>query len=106
MKRLPILSSLFLFTALTGQAQHFNKTERVYRFHKTTIRSSLELMASLGVGDPTELRTDMLRRRVDVNIVQPYSQIYEWLEPGQLVEGPPRSWEQDWTKASPDSFAA
>lgn len=83
-----------------------DKTERVYRFHRSTVRSSLELMASLGVREPVDLRPDMLRRRVDANTVRPYSELYEWLEPGQLLESPPSTWEADWAKANADSFAA
>lgn len=83
-----------------------SKAERVYRYQKATVRSSLELMASLGVRRPSELNPDMLRRRVDNGAVLPYSELYEWLEPGVLLEAPPSSWENDWIKATPDSFTA
>ncbi len=32
--------------------------------------------------------------------------LYEWLEPGQLVQEPPQSWAADWERADPDAFNA
>ena len=83
-----------------------DKTERVYRFHKATVSSALELMASMGARGPEDLHTDMLRRRVDANTVRPYSELYEWLAPGELLEHAPASWQADWSKADADSFTA
>ena len=82
-----------------------DKTERVYRFHESTVSSALDLMASMGVDDPSQLHPDMLRRRVDVNTVKPYSELYEWLEPGELLEDPPQLWADDWARADADTFS-
>lgn len=81
-----------------------DKTERVHRFHEATVTSALELMASMGARGPADLHPDMLRRRVDDNTVRPYSEIYEWLAPGELLEHAPPSWQEDWSKADADSF--
>jgi hypothetical protein len=46
----------------------------------------------------------MLRRRVGDGVVASYAELFDHLEPGQLLTAPPRSWEQDWVQADPDRF--
>ncbi|WP_246536869.1 hypothetical protein [Saccharopolyspora endophytica] len=58
----------------------------------------------MGARGPADLRTDMLRRRVDDNTARPDSELYEWLAPGELLEHAPPSWQEDWAKADADSF--
>jgi glutamate synthase domain-containing protein 2 len=81
-----------------------DKTARVQRFQQATVASALQLMASLGVTDPADLRPHMLRRRVDPFTERSYEELYEWLEPGQLLAEPPDSWAADWKAADPDRF--
>lgn len=80
------------------------KTERVYHFQRTTVRSAQKIMASMGVDDPADLRPHMLRRRVDPVTVRTYAELYEWLEPGRLLDSPPEGWAGDWKAADPDRF--
>ncbi len=42
-----------------------DKTARVRRFQEATVAGALQIMASMGVTDPADLRPHMLRRRVD-----------------------------------------
>jgi glutamate synthase domain-containing protein 2 len=81
-----------------------DKTPRVQRFQEATVASALQIMASMGVTDPAELRPHMLRRRVDPLTERSYEELYEWLEPGQLLIEPPASWAADWKAADPDRF--
>ena len=66
--------------------------------------SALQLMASMGVTDPADLRPHMLRRRIDPRTECSYAELYEWLEPGQLLAEPPAAWAADWQAADPDRF--
>ncbi|MGW3142774.1 FMN-binding glutamate synthase family protein [Streptomyces sp. NPDC001139] len=81
-----------------------DKTPRVQRFQEATVASALQIMASMGVTDPADLRPHMLRRRIDPYTERSYEELYEWLEPGQLLAGSPQSWAADWKAADPDHF--
>ncbi|MFG3105109.1 FMN-binding glutamate synthase family protein [Streptomyces sp. NPDC048182] len=81
-----------------------DKTLRVQRLQEATVASALQIMASMGVTDPAQLRPHMLRRRVDPVSERSYEELYEWLRPGQLLAEPPASWAADWTLADPDRF--
>ncbi|KIF78119.1 glutamate synthase [Streptomyces sp. 150FB] len=82
-----------------------DKSERVRRLQEATVASSLQIMASMGVTDPSELRPHMLRRRIDAHSVRSFDEMYEWLAPGQLLAEPPSTWAADWLAADPDHFA-
>ncbi|MEV7127513.1 FMN-binding glutamate synthase family protein [Streptomyces sp. NPDC093260] len=81
-----------------------DKAPRVRRFQEATVASALEIMASMGVTDPADLRPHMLRRRIDPRTERSYEELYEWLEPGQLLAEPPEAWAADWKTADPDRF--
>ncbi|MFJ7150855.1 FMN-binding glutamate synthase family protein [Streptomyces sp. NPDC100445] len=81
-----------------------DKTPRVQRFQEATVAGALQLMASMGVTDPADLRPHMLRRRIDPYTERSYEELYEWLEPGQLLAEPPAAWAADWQAADPDRF--
>lgn len=81
-----------------------DKTARVRRFQEATVASALQIMASMGVTDPAQLRPHMLRRRVDSRTERSFEELYEWLAPGQLLAEPPASWAADWQAADPDRF--
>ncbi|WUV83805.1 FMN-binding glutamate synthase family protein [Streptomyces sp. NBC_01476] len=81
-----------------------DKSERVRRLQEATVASALQIMASMGVTDPADLRPHMLQRRLDPHTVRSYAELYEWLSPGQLLAEPPASWAADWEAADPDRF--
>ncbi|WP_153451098.1 FMN-binding glutamate synthase family protein [Streptomyces smaragdinus] len=81
-----------------------DKAERVRRYQHSTVSSALEIMAAMGVADPSGLRPRQLVRRTDPVTVRPYTDLYDWLEPGELLAGPPREWADDWADADPDRF--
>ena len=46
----------------------------------------------MGLDDPSEVEPWMLIRRVDEARTRSFAELYEWLEPRQLLTGPPESW--------------
>lgn len=81
-----------------------DKTARVKRLQEATVASALQIMASMGVSAPSQLRPHMLHRRIDPYTEHSYADLYEWLEPGQLLAEPPDTWAADWHAADPDGF--
>ncbi|MCF3119225.1 FMN-binding glutamate synthase family protein [Streptomyces arenae] len=87
-----------------------DKARRVERFQRATVRGALQIMAAMGVDRPAELHPGMLHRRVAFSgDVRAYSELYEWLAPGQLLDGgtsggAPAGWADDWKRADPDRF--
>lgn len=53
---------------------------------------------------PSQLRPWMLRRNVSQTRTASYAELFEWLEPGQLLAEPPQTWADDWRAASADTF--
>ena len=83
-----------------------DKTERVRRYQESVVKEAMRVMASMGVTHPSELTPHMLMRRDVDSHSRSYAELYEWLEPGQLLNGPPEFWAADWERADPDSFAS
>jgi glutamate synthase domain-containing protein 2 len=81
-----------------------DKSERVHRYQRATVRSASQIMAAMGVRDPGALTPHHLRRRTDPTTVRSYAELYEWLAPGVLLQEPPASWDADWAAADPDTF--
>jgi glutamate synthase domain-containing protein 2 len=81
-----------------------DKAERVHRFQQATVRSATQIMASLGVHDPTQLHPGLLCRRIAPTEVRSYAELYQWLSPGQLLAEPPSEWADDWKAASASRF--
>ncbi|WP_406165275.1 FMN-binding glutamate synthase family protein [Streptomyces sp. NBC_00996] len=81
-----------------------DKSERVHRYQRATVRSASRIMAAMGVRDPGELGPHQVFRRTDPTTVRSYAELYEWLAPGVLLQEPPDSWDMDWAAADPDSF--
>ncbi|MGI8664896.1 MAG: FMN-binding glutamate synthase family protein [Jatrophihabitans sp.] len=81
-----------------------DKTERVYRYQQATVAQAQQMIASLGLAGPHELHPAMLMRRIDHVRTASYADLYDWLQPGQLLAEPPEDWRGDWAAASPDTF--
>ncbi|GGV38620.1 FMN-binding glutamate synthase family protein [Kitasatospora herbaricolor] len=81
-----------------------DKSRRVHRFQEATVKSALQLMAAMGVDDPSQLRPHMLQRRTDPQTVRSWAELYPELSPGQLIDDAPEAWVQDWHAADPDHF--
>ena len=82
-----------------------DKTERVFHYQENCVQQAVQVMASMGVHGPSELRPHMLRRRLDHQRVVSYADLFEHLRPGELLDSPPEGkWAQDWALADPDRF--
>ncbi|MEU9433329.1 FMN-binding glutamate synthase family protein [Streptomyces sp. NPDC048252] len=81
-----------------------DKARRVRRYQRETVRDAVLIMAAMGIREPAELTPGHLVRRTRPGADRSYAELYEWLAPGELLAGPPPSWETDWKAADPDSF--
>lgn len=81
-----------------------DKSERVQRFQQATVAEAQQIIASMGLEGPHQLCPGMVMRRVDHSAVSSFAELYEWLEPGQLLAEPPRSWAADWNASNADRF--
>ena len=84
-----------------------DKAPRVARFHAETVEATLDLVGAAGLADPGELRPWHINRRVEASVVRDYGQLYDFLEPGELLQAtPPPGFARAWNAARSDSFDA
>ncbi len=81
-----------------------DKTERVRRFQQGTVAQAQQIIGSMGLTGPSEIEPWMLIRRLDEARTASFADLFEWLEPGELLGSPRESWAADWRRADPDSF--
>jgi glutamate synthase domain-containing protein 2 len=81
-----------------------DKAERVVSFQRNTVSALHDLVASLGLDHVQELKPSLLMRRINPTTARSYAQLYDSLEPGELLSSPPADWIDDWQKASADHF--
>ncbi|VEB39279.1 glutamate synthase [Legionella sainthelensi] len=82
-----------------------DKKYRVANFHKNTMKSFLEMVGSLGLDNPSDLKPNHIMRRVSVQEVKSFNEIYEYLTPGQLLSSDiPESYRAHWEAAHPEKF--
>lgn len=81
------------------------KKYQVANFHKNTMKSFLEMVGSLGLDNPSDLKPSHIMKRVSLQEVKSFNEIYEYLTPGQLL-GPdiPASYKVHWEMADPEKF--
>lgn len=84
-----------------------NKAERVFNFHKNTLKALGELLAAAGVSHPEELTPHHISRRVSEHEVRLLSEIYPQAEHREILEGKrsTKMLERYWDKASASTFA-
>jgi len=93
--------------ALTVGLVVHEKAPRVERFHHATVKAALELIGAAGLEGPAELRPWHIQRRTEANEIRNYQELYDFLEPGELLRDPlPADYQRAWRSASADSFAA
>lgn len=63
-----------------------DKSQRVASFHGKTVESFLELIAAAGVAHPTQLTREHINRRIGMNQVLKYSEIYPHVEAGSYLK--------------------
>lgn len=83
-----------------------DKKVRVANFHKNTVESFVELLGASGIDHPDKLNRTHVYRRVFMNMVKTYEEIYPTIPEGCLLEGGdiPFDFEEYMKRASSDAF--
>lgn len=83
-----------------------NKTQRVYNYHHKTVESFIELMAGAGLDHPSKISRRSISRRVFMNQVRRYDEIYARVPEGCLLqpETTPNDWKDIVGMASAERF--
>ncbi len=83
-----------------------NKAERIASFQKTTIHSLLEIVTSMGLSTPSDIKACHIQRRIDGATIKTYSELYQWIDHGSLLQADtmPEGWKLDWALAQADSW--
>ena len=81
-----------------------DKSRRVQRYQEATVAQAVQLMASMGAATPAELAPRQLMRRIGYTDTFSYAELFDWLEPGELLAGAPKGWAADWKAADPDRW--
>jgi len=85
-----------------------DKAERVYNFHRLTLRALSDMLAAAGLEHPDELGPHHLVRRVSATEIRQFSQLHTFLAPGQLLDGSCEHsfYSENWQRASAAKFVA
>jgi glutamate synthase domain-containing protein 2 len=62
-----------------------NKKVRVANYHRLTVESFVELMAAAGIKEPAQISRRHISRRVFMNLVKRYDEIYPYVPQGSLL---------------------
>jgi glutamate synthase domain-containing protein 2 len=82
-----------------------DKTIRVSNFHKHTIESFVELMAASGIDEPSKLNRHQISRRVFMNEVRTFEEIYPSIPVGSMLSDTvPEAYKMSNQSASADKF--
>jgi len=83
-----------------------DKAERVYRFHRGTVQGALELLGAMGLERLDEIQPHHIFRRIDDLRVRHFGELYDFLEPGQLIDNRnvPEGIRDEWNWCRPDRW--
>lgn len=82
-----------------------DKKVRVANYHKHTVESFVELMGASGISDPTKLNRHQVNRRVFMNKVKTFEEIYPSIPVGSMLNGElPEAYKMSYQSASADRF--
>ncbi len=65
-----------------------DKRRRVAHFHEQTLEAVAEMLGAMGVEHSSELRPWHILRRVRMNEIKNYSELYHYVEPGEFLHEP------------------
>lgn len=81
------------------------KKYHVANFHHNTMKSFLEMVGALGLQNPSDLKPSHIMRRVSMQTVKTFNDIYEYVAPGQFLESNiPDQYKVYWEEASAERF--
>ncbi len=83
-----------------------DKAKRVANYQHTTVHSLMELVTSMGLNHPSQVKPCHIQRRVNGADIKTYSELYDWIDTGCLLDESriPDNWKQDWALARADSW--
>ena len=83
-----------------------DKAQRAYDFHKNTVQGLAEMTAACGLDHPNDFTPQHLYERISAHDVRRFDQLYDFFEPGQLLENKAGPFlQRSWDEASPKTFA-
>jgi glutamate synthase domain-containing protein 2 len=84
-----------------------DKAERVYSFHRNTLKGLAEMLAAAGLESPAQIEAKHLVRRMSASEIKLYSQLHVFLKPGELLSGEVSGefYSRMWSLAQAQSFA-
>ncbi len=84
-----------------------DKAVRVFNFHQNTLKALRDLIAAAGLTHPGQIGPEHILRRVSPIEVRSLAALYQFLEPGELLQQVPDHavFKAFWTEARSDSFA-
>ncbi len=84
-----------------------DKSERVARYHRETVKSFFEVLGAAGLQRPQDLKPWFVMKRVSSMEIRSYADIYPQLAPGQLLRNPESSgMSRAWANANATRFQA
>ncbi|MDA7086123.1 FMN-binding glutamate synthase family protein [Pseudomonas sp. SA3-5] len=85
-----------------------DKAQRVFNFHRNTLKALAEMLAAAGLEHPAQLDARHLVRRISASEIKLFAQQHVYLKPGELldeqIEG--KFYQRMWKMARADSFDA
>ncbi len=82
-----------------------DKAERVYNFHRLTLKALSDMLAAAGLQHPDDLLPQHLERRVSATEIRQFDQLHTFLKPRALLDGLAEGFYADnWRRASAASF--
>jgi glutamate synthase domain-containing protein 2 len=83
-----------------------DKAQRVYNFHRNTLKALSEMLAAAGLDHPSDLGPHHLVRRVSATEIKAFSQLHSFLDSGELLTPDCKHafYASSWAMARPDSF--
>jgi glutamate synthase domain-containing protein 2 len=84
-----------------------DKADRVYDFHRLTLRALSDMLAAAGLQHPDDLKPHHLVRRVSATEIAQFDQLHTFLGPRDLVDGTCTDsfFAKNWRRASAATFA-
>ena len=83
-----------------------DKAQRVFNFHRNTLKALAEMLAAAGLEHPSQLSAKHLVRRMSATEIKLFSQLHVFLKPGELLTGEVNGefYSRMWQMARADSF--
>ncbi len=83
-----------------------DKAQRVANYQQHTVHSLLEIITSMGLNIPSEIKACHIQRRVDGATIKTYSELYQWIDHNSLLQQDtmPNGWKLDWALAQADGW--